>query len=227
MLSQGVAIQRRHTPFCESEEAKCFLEDECLNMGVKVRLYTSVIGVRCEHGRIQEVITHSKSGLEAWRANVFIDATGDGDLGALSGCEFEMGKQGKLQPLSLTGLITGIHIEDVTCMDNSVIHQNGSPKKDFWKNCTELDVTRPIQILAFIVFGTTFLFFRSIMNTVFAQVMHRHLQMQLSMPDTKSRMLFQNFEIMEEYGKIFGFYLPHRKLVSVRGAESEVLLVFL
>jgi len=57
------------------------------------------------------VITESKSGREAWEGEVFIDTTGDGDLGALAGCGFDLGhpETGLTQPMSLIGLITGLH----------------------------------------------------------------------------------------------------------------------
>ena len=43
---------------------------------------------------------------QAWRAPVFIDTTGDGDLGALAGCEWEIGeaKDCPCQPMSLNAL---------------------------------------------------------------------------------------------------------------------------
>jgi hypothetical protein len=52
-------------------------------------------------------VTESKSGRQAWRAPVFIDTTGDGDLGALAGCSFEYGEADSCpcQPMSLNALL--------------------------------------------------------------------------------------------------------------------------
>src|SRR5690606_1181868 len=57
-----------------------------------------------------------KSGREAWKAKVFVDATGDGDLSALSGCGFDVGSpvDGSTQPMSMLALIGGIHFDYIT-----------------------------------------------------------------------------------------------------------------
>ena len=58
--------------------------------------------------RIRGVITESKSGRQAWRGNTIIDTTGDGDVGALAGCQCEFGQKNDCpcQPMSLMGVIT-------------------------------------------------------------------------------------------------------------------------
>lgn len=56
--------------------------------GVKILLHTMVAGVQREGDRVSAVITEGKSGREAIRAKVVIDATGDGDVTALAGGEY-------------------------------------------------------------------------------------------------------------------------------------------
>lgn len=95
----------------DPEDMKIVLERMALEAGVKIRLYTRVVGAqRDQAGRLTAVITESKSGPEAFAARTFIDCTGDGDLGALAGCGFELGhpETGQCQPMSLLALITGI-----------------------------------------------------------------------------------------------------------------------
>jgi hypothetical protein len=78
--------------------------------GVAVRLYTRVSAVyRDAAGRIDTVVTDSKSGREAWRATLFIDCTGDGDLAAQAGCGFDIGQPetGLCQPMSMMALLAG------------------------------------------------------------------------------------------------------------------------
>lgn len=60
-----------------------------------------------EGKRLTTIVTESKSGRQAWRAPVFIDTTGDGDLGALAGCSFEFGEAEACpcQPMSLNALL--------------------------------------------------------------------------------------------------------------------------
>ena len=98
------------------EEMKLLLEEMCLEAGVEVRLHTRVVGAaRDSDNRLSVVITESKAGREAWHAKVFIDTTGDGDLGAHAGCGFDMGhpETGVVQPMSLMALVSGIQFDDV------------------------------------------------------------------------------------------------------------------
>ena len=46
---------------------------------------------------------------------MFIDATGDGDLAARAGCGFDLGREGtgRMQPMSLEALATGLNLEEV------------------------------------------------------------------------------------------------------------------
>ena len=95
------------------EEMKRLLDDMCLEASVEVRLLTRVVAAgRDSDNRLSVVITESKAGREAWHAKAFIDATGDGDLGAQAGCGFDMGhpETGAVQPMSLMALIGGIQL---------------------------------------------------------------------------------------------------------------------
>ncbi len=92
------------------ESMKVVLERMALDAGVDVRLYTRVSAAyRDASGRLETVVTDSKSGREAWRARVFIDCTGDGDLAAQAGCAYELGHpdSGQCQPMSMMALLSG------------------------------------------------------------------------------------------------------------------------
>jgi hypothetical protein len=86
----------------EPEAMKLLLEELCTKAGVKVQLFTSACAAQREGRKLTTVITESKSGREAWRAPVFIDATGDGDLGAQAGCGWDTGRPGEGVPQPLT-----------------------------------------------------------------------------------------------------------------------------
>lgn len=64
---------------------KLLLEELCLESSVTIRLYTMAVDVLWNaSGGIDCLLTESKSGREAWKAQIFIDATGDGDIAALA-----------------------------------------------------------------------------------------------------------------------------------------------
>jgi len=90
----------------EPEAMKLLLEELCGAAGVQLQLHTRVAAAHRDGNRLTTVITESKSGREAWRARVFIDATGDGDVGAQAGCAWEIGQgpAGPTQPLTLNAL---------------------------------------------------------------------------------------------------------------------------
>lgn len=91
----------------DPEALKMLLEELCVEAGVKFQYHTKVSAAHCDGRRLTTVITESKSGPQAWRAPVFIDATGDGDLAALAGCGFEIGERSDCpcQPMSLNALL--------------------------------------------------------------------------------------------------------------------------
>lgn len=92
------------------EKMKWLLEQLCTEAGVRVQLHTRVSAAYCEQGRLTTIVTDSKSGREAFRAKVFVDTTGDGDLAAQAGCTFAVGRQGsrQTQPMSMIAMLVGL-----------------------------------------------------------------------------------------------------------------------
>lgn len=78
--------------------------------GVKVQLYTQIADVIMDGNRVAGIITENKSGREAIMAKVVIDATGDGDVAARAGAEYELGREGDhlCQPVTLMFRIGGV-----------------------------------------------------------------------------------------------------------------------
>jgi hypothetical protein len=98
------------------EPMKLLLEEMLLEAGVKIRLFTRVVGaVADEKNRLAAVVTESKSGREVWTAKSFVDATGDGDLAAQAGCGFDFGRPGDgvTQPMSLMALFHGVRTDEI------------------------------------------------------------------------------------------------------------------
>jgi len=111
----------------EPEEMKLLLEQLCQQAGVKIQLHTRVAAAYREGRQLKTIITESKSGRQAWQAPVFIDTTGDGDLGALAGCEFEIGESQSCpcQPMSMDMLLV---VKDAAQLE-PYTHGSGSGQK--------------------------------------------------------------------------------------------------
>jgi hypothetical protein len=107
---------------------KLLLEQMCVEAGVTFQLHTKVAAAYRDGRRLSTIITESKSGRQAWKAPVYIDTTGDGDLGALAGCDFQFGEQKECpcQPMSLNALLV---CKDASLLDD-FIHRSDPSKHD-------------------------------------------------------------------------------------------------
>lgn len=96
------------------EALKNTLLDMLAEAGVRVQLYTQVVEAIKDGDKVTGVITESKSGREAILAKVVIDATGDGDVAARAGAEFEIGREGDgvCQPVTLMFRLGGVDTEN-------------------------------------------------------------------------------------------------------------------
>lgn len=114
------------------ESVKLTLEEMFAEAGVRVLYYTQVTGCEKEGNRLTKVITQSKAGRIDFTAKQFVDATGDGDLAALAGCSFEMGKPGDggMQPASLIALMTGVDPDEVREYNNTLPYLPGKSAKE-------------------------------------------------------------------------------------------------
>ncbi len=83
-------------------EAMLAIEDMLLESGVKPFYHHTFFDVIQENGKISAVIFSGKSGLSAIRAKMVVDSTGDGDVAAKAGCDYEFGNEdGFCQPMTL------------------------------------------------------------------------------------------------------------------------------
>ncbi|GAB3992610.1 FAD-dependent oxidoreductase [Spirosoma daeguense] len=100
----------------DAELMKWTLEEMCREAGVEVRLHTRVTAAyKDKTNRIDHIMTESFSGREAWKAKTFIDTTGNGELAARAGCQFDVGEPGtgKTQPMSLMVILSGLNEDDL------------------------------------------------------------------------------------------------------------------
>ena len=80
--------------------------------GVTVRFQTFLSSVKTgPDGAVEALIVSSKAGLQALSAKVYIDCTGDGDLAAWAGAEFQKGDETskEMQPATLCFVLSNVH----------------------------------------------------------------------------------------------------------------------
>lgn len=122
-LSQGIfkEIKQRHEkymPGCEdkefnSEYIKLVLDEMAEQAGVDVLFHGVVYGVKTDGRQITAVEITSKSRNITAEADFFVDATGDGELFYLAGCDFQLGRDGDgfCQPMTTCFRISGVDVE--------------------------------------------------------------------------------------------------------------------
>lgn len=108
----------------DAEKLKRVYDDLVTGAGVTVLFQTSLAAVESDnHGRVTAIITSNKKGLSALSAGVYVDCSGDADLAAWAGAEFQKGDAvGQLQP--------GTHCFILSNVDESA-YRNG-PDLGWW-----------------------------------------------------------------------------------------------
>ena len=107
-----------------TEELKREYDRIISEAGVEFSFFTTVYDVITDGSRIDTVILGSKSGLFAVKAKIYIDCTGDGDLCAYAGADFQMGdEQGVVMPQTLCSLWTCIDKSRVKHAANAFVEQ--------------------------------------------------------------------------------------------------------
>ena len=85
----------------DTEKTKLEFERLCKEAGVDILYHTFVSDAVVNGRTVRSVLTESKSGHVYFDADIFIDATGDGDFGYLCGASYEIGnEEGVTQPMS-------------------------------------------------------------------------------------------------------------------------------
>jgi hypothetical protein len=90
------------TPF-DVEAAKRVSMEMATEAGVDLLLHSMVVDAMVEDGAVAGVVVGNKGGLSYVPAKVTVDASGDGDVAAWGGADFEYGREsdGEVQPMSV------------------------------------------------------------------------------------------------------------------------------
>ena len=119
-----ISHDTHHRMIFDPETMITVCQDMVLAAGAHLLLHSWVADVFSEGDRVAGVILESKSGREAVRAKVVIDATGDGDVAAHAGGSFQMGSHdGNTQPATLEIILGNV---DSTRRPASIHDLNGA-----------------------------------------------------------------------------------------------------
>ena len=103
-----------------------FLDEKMMLAGVDFLLCTQFVDVQMKNQNITHIIIFNKSGLTAVPVKAVVDATGDGDVAARSGCEFILGRE---EDGAQSCVTLEFHVYDVN-QDalSDYIHKTDSPR---------------------------------------------------------------------------------------------------
>ena len=126
----------------DAEEAKGVLINFLKANNVDVMLQTAACDVIKEKNILECVIVTTPCGLKAIKAKRIIDATGDGTVSYLSGCEYKIGRDvdGRTQPVTLEFTINNVdESRAIMCFGGSdpVTLPNGKKYSEFCKECEQ------------------------------------------------------------------------------------------
>lgn len=126
----------------DAEEAKGILIKLLNDSGVKVMLQSGVCDVIKEGNIVCGAVLTTPMGMCAVKAKRIIDATGDGTVAFLAGCEYKMGREsdGRTQPVTLEFTISGVdESRAIMCFGGSdpVTLPDGKKYSEFCKECEQ------------------------------------------------------------------------------------------
>jgi flavin-dependent dehydrogenase len=103
----------------KAEALKRAYDDIVTEAGVDFALHTQMVAVDAADGKVNYVVFAAKSGMFAVKAKIYIDGTGDGDLCAWAGANFEKGDEnGKVMAGTLCSLWANVDWNNVIKPDN-------------------------------------------------------------------------------------------------------------
>lgn len=100
LLKRRMACDPLTAPAIDPELLKRIYDDLVVDSGAKALFHSQLCSVeRTASGEIDALVVANKAGLQAFKAKVYVDCTGDGDLAAMAGAAFAKGdERGGLQP---------------------------------------------------------------------------------------------------------------------------------
>lgn len=94
----------------DAELLKRIYDDLVMESGATILFNSSLASVDADdNGRVNALIVSNKAGLSAFKARAYVDTTGDADLAAWAGADYEKGDEnGELQPVTHCFTLTNV-----------------------------------------------------------------------------------------------------------------------
>lgn len=111
-LYKGAGTPWGHTAI-DAEGLKLTYDELVTEAGADVLFGTQCVGAETDgEGNVTALILANKRGLTAYRAKVYVDTTGDADLVAFAGGEYQLGDElGEMQAGTLCFTLSNVHLE--------------------------------------------------------------------------------------------------------------------
>ncbi len=116
-ISKGLfaEMKKRHEDYVDAswETYKLVFDDMLSEAGVEVLFHSTVFEAVTDGRAVHTVRVATKAGVMSFSAKFFIDASGDGQLIALSGCDLQVGREsdGYCQPMTTCFRLAGVDVE--------------------------------------------------------------------------------------------------------------------
>ena len=132
LLKKQMSCNPLCAPAIDPELLKRIYDDLVTQAGAKILFLSQLCSVEMsDEGKIDALLVSSKAGLSAYRAKVYVDCTGDGDLAAMAGAPFEKGDgAGNLQPATHCFMLT--NVEPYDCWYNPQRPAGSAPSLHFF-----------------------------------------------------------------------------------------------
>ena len=112
LMTEGGSMKEGHGEDIHEEYLKVVMDRLVVREGVDVLYHVMLCGVEKDGEKLTAVKVASKAGLLTFRADYFIDCTGDADLAMQAGCPFRLGRDdGLCQPMTLCFRIGNVDLE--------------------------------------------------------------------------------------------------------------------
>ena len=117
VLSGGIFsdMKKRHAEYGDTswETFKFVFDDMVTEQGIDVLFHSAVFEAKTDGRNIKSILVATKQGVLEFEADFFIDASGDGELIAMTGCECQLGRESDslCQPMTTCFRMNGVDIE--------------------------------------------------------------------------------------------------------------------